>query len=348
MLKDLPAVAGASLALASAALFGLATPVLKLLGAGVGPWSAASAVYAGAALAGWLSRSDVSTEARVRPADAPRIAAMALLGAAIGPFALMWGLERTGALAASLALTLESVFTVALAWAWYREPLGRRAGAGVLATCLGALALAVDQSGGGATRITGLVAVAGATLAWSIDNNLSRPLAERDPGMLVMFKCATGAVLSCLMALASSEEWPVATTLAALALTGALGYGWSLRLYLRAQRSFGTARTASLFAAAPFIGALGAVALGERAFSPWIGIAAACLAAGVLLHATERHAHEHLHEPVEHEHAHRHDDGHHDHPHALPMPELHSHRHVHTALRHAHPHVPDAHHTHSH
>src|SRR4029079_4522193 len=109
--------------------------------------------------------------------------------------------------------------------------------------------------------------------------------------------------------------WP----LAGLIAVGATGYGLSLRLYLKAQRSLGAGRTASVFAAAPFCGALLAWALGEPTGIFAVG-AGAIMVVGLVLHMTERHEHAHAHEPVEHDHAHRHDDAHHDHVHD-PMPE---------------------------
>ena len=131
-------------------------------------------------------------------------------------------------------------------------------------------------------------------------------------------------------------------------IVGASGYGLSLRLYLLAQRAFGAARTGSVFAFAPFIGAALAVALGDR--TPGLPMLAggALMLVGVALHLAESHAHEHAHDETTHEHAHRHDDGHHDHVHD-PMPAgPHSHAHKHAPVRHAHPHVPDSHHAHRH
>jgi ABC-type nickel/cobalt efflux system permease component RcnA len=129
---------------------------------------------------------------------------------------------------------------------------------------------------------------------------------------------------------------------------GATGYGLSLRVYLLAQRAFGAARTGSVFAFAPFIGAGLAVMLGDRSAGWWMAGGGALMMAGVVLHLAESHAHEHEHDALEHEHAHRHNDGHHDHVHTeWPVGE-HSHRHSHAAVRHSHPHVPDAHHTHRH
>ena len=117
---------------------------------------------------------------------------------------------------------------------------------------------------------------------------------------------------------------------------------------LLAQRAFGAARTGSVFAFAPFIGALGAVALGDRSVSVGMLVGGILMLAGVSLHLAESHGHEHVHDELEHEHAHTHDDGHHTHAHD-PMPTgAHSHPHRHEPMRHAHPHVPDAHHTHDH
>jgi ABC-type nickel/cobalt efflux system permease component RcnA len=117
---------------------------------------------------------------------------------------------------------------------------------------------------------------------------------------------------------------------------------------LLAQRTFGAARTGSVFAFAPFIGAAGAFALGERSASALMAVGGGLMVLGVLLHLMERHSHAHAHEALEHEHAHSHDDEHHLHTHQ-PMPDgTHSHWHTHAPLQHEHPHVPDAHHRHRH
>jgi hypothetical protein len=119
-------------------------------------------------------------------------------------------------------------------------------------------------------------------------------------------------------------------------------------LYLLAQRAFGAARTGSVFAFAPFLGAAAAYGLGERGASWLLLLGGVLMVLGVLLHLAEAHDHAHTHEAIEHEHAHRHDDGHHDHGHDVMPTGAHSHRHRHAAVTHAHPHVPDAHHTHGH
>ena len=137
---------------------------------------------------------------------------------------------------------------------------------------------------------------------------------------------------------------------AALALLGcgATGYGLSLWLYLLAQRRLGAARTASIFALAPFVGAVVAWALAGTLPGPAQTVASALFALSVLLHLTEHHQHAHRHDPVEHVHAHRHDDGHHAHAHSPPVQGEHTHPHHHEAQEHSHEHAPDLHHDHRH
>jgi hypothetical protein len=146
----------------------------------------------------------------------------------------------------------------------------------------------------------------------------------------------------------SGETVPGVDSALALLAVGATGYGLSLRLYLLAQREFGAARTGSVFAFAPFIGAALALALGGQGASIWTLVGAALMLAGILLHLTERHLHEHDHGFVEHEHAHSHADLHHAHVHLEAVAGTHSHPHRHEPTRHAHAHTPDDHHRHAH
>jgi len=344
-----PIAAGVVLALISAVAFGLTTPVIAWAGRDAGPLTTAALLYAGAALAAGAMRLGA------RPAggaltrrDLPRIVAIAIAGAAIAPSLLAWGLVRAGATAGSLVLNLEAVLTVVLAWAIYREALGRRVIVAVALMAGGGAVLALDVGAHSATGLVGALAVAAATLAWAIDNTLTRALADRDPLQVIAAKGALGATLTAAIALARGEPRPAAWAIAALLACGATGYGVSLRLYLLAQRRIGAARTGSVFALAPFVGAAIAFALGDRSAGLATAGAAACFAIGVYLHVSEHHHHDHVHPPVAHDHAHRHDDGHHDHAHDPPVLGEHSHAHHHDRLAHSHDHAPDLHHDHVH
>jgi drug/metabolite transporter (DMT)-like permease len=348
MSLGLPALRGGLLALLAAVLFGVSTPLVQRFGAGIGAFSTAALLYAGAAAVGAMLRRTAAREARLARGDLPRLLAMAAFGAVIGPVALAWGLQHTSGASASLMLTLEAFFTTVLAWMLYRETMGGRVWTAMLLLLAGGAALVFDQQRSGEVHMLGLLAVLLATAAWGVDNILSRALAERDPGQVVMAKAALGAMATAALAYFSKESLPAMGQTLALVIIGATGYGLSLRFYLLAQRAFGAARTGSVFALAPFIGAGFAIVLGDRSGGGLMLVGGILMLAGVLLHLAESHGHEHGHEELEHEHAHRHDDGHHDHHHD-PMPAgEHSHVHRHSALRHQHPHVPDAHHGHRH
>ena len=342
-----PALRGGLLALTAAALFGISTPLVQRFGAGMGSFATAALLYAGAALIGAVLRRSIEQEARVQRRDVTKLAVMALFGAGIGPVALAWGLQHTSGTSASLMLTLEAVFTAGLAWLWYRETLDRRVILAMALLTLGGAALVIDRADAGSSQVLGLVAVVVATAAWGVDNTVSRALAERDPGQVVMIKGALGATATALLAVAFGEPVPRLWPALALLIVGASGYGLSLRFYLLAQRAFGAARTGSVFAFAPFVGATVAFMLGERSGSAWMLLGAALMAAGIVLHLAERHSHEHQHDAIEHEHAHSHDDPHHAQAHPVPTGR-HSHVHRHEPVRHAHAHVPDEHHAHRH
>lgn len=345
---NLPALRGGLLALLAAALFGVSTPLVQKLGLGLGPFTTAALLYVGAAVIGALLRQKVDKEARVLRTDMPRLLAVALFGAVLGPVALAWGLQRTSGTGASLMLTLEALFTAVLAWRLYGETMDRRVRAAMLLLLAGGVLLILDQGLASGGQWLDLLSVLAATAAWGMDNTLSRALAERDPAQVVLTKAALGATATVVLALVAGEPPPSWGAALGLMAVGATGYGLSLRFYLLAQREFGAARTGSVFAFAPFIGAALAFALGDRSAGWGMALGGLLMLAGVALHLAETHDHEHEHEALEHEHAHRHDDGHHDHHHDV-MPEgAHSHPHRHEPVRHSHAHVPDVHHGHDH
>jgi drug/metabolite transporter (DMT)-like permease len=226
--------------------------------------------------------------------------------------------------------------------------MDRRVWAAMLLLLAGGVLIILDQGLAASGQWLGLLAVLAATAAWGTDNTLSRALAERDPGQVVLIKSALGVAATTVLAFVAREPVPGLGPAAGLVVIGATGYGLSLRFYLLAQREFGAARTGSVFAFAPFIGAALAFGLGDRSAGWGLALGGLLMLLGVALHLAESHDHEHHHEALDHEHAHRHDDGHHDHHHDPMREGPHSHSHRHEPKRHRHAHVPDAHHGHGH
>jgi drug/metabolite transporter (DMT)-like permease len=339
-------------ALAAAALFGAGAPLAKRLLAEVAPAMLAALLYAGAGLTAlpFAARAWRRREAPLRRADLPLLAGVVLFGGVAGPLLLMFGLVRTSASLASLLLNLEAVFTVAIAVVAFREHLGGR-GLGALAVIVAGCALSTFVAGAAGVERghwTGPLAVAGACVAWAVDNNLTQRLSLRDPLAIVAVKGLGAAPVALAIARLGGAPWPPATALAGGLLLGAFSYGLSLLLYVRAARALGAARTGMLFAAAPFIGAALAVPIAGERPSLRLVAAALLIAGGVALLLAEQHEHQHTHDPLEHEHTHVHDE-HHQHVHRGDEgPEPHSHGHRHEPVTHAHAHASDAHHRHKH
>jgi len=204
---------------------------------------------------------------------------------------------------------------------------------------------------GSALRAGGAVgplAIAGACLAWAIDNNLTRKVSVNDAMLIACIKGLIAGAVSVALALEFGAQMPPVATSVRAALVGFVGYGLSLTLFVVALRNLGTARTGAYFSLAPFIGASLAVALGAPLTGTLI-IAGLFMGAGVWLHLTEIHVHRHRHSRLQHEHLHVHD-AHHQHHHdpAWHGQEPHSHPHVHEPMEHSHPHYPDVHHRHEH
>jgi drug/metabolite transporter (DMT)-like permease len=344
---------GAPLALASAALFGASTPFAKLLIGRLDPWMLAGLLYAASGV-GLLAFAALrrglgapSGEAPLRRSDVPWLAGVILFGGVAGPVLLMIGLAATTASAASLLLNLEGLATMAIAWVVIRENVDRRILVGALAILAGAVLL--SWTGGAMGFGWGALAIAGACLAWGVDNNLTRKLSSADPVQIATIKGLAAGTINLAIAFGLGAALPGVDAVAAAGLVGFLGYGVSIALFVLALRHLGTARTAAYFSTAPFIGAVLALALFAEPITWQLAAAGFLMGVGVWLHLAERHEHEHIHEPMEHEHRHVHDE-HHRHAHASgdPLGEPHTHRHRHDRLAHAHPHYPDLHHRHSH
>ena len=354
---------GATCGIAAAALFGASAPVAKLLLPEARPLVLAALLYAGAALALTIGRAVRSrrrgtaaaagdeAEPRLRRSDWTALAAVTISGGVIGPVLMLLGLERVSGVAGSLLLNLEAPFTMLVAVALFREHVDRRGVAAAALIVGGGLALAWSEGDLSADPL-GALALAGACLAWAVDNNLTQRLSLRDPVAIVQLKASGAALGNALLAasLDASARVPDRRVVGAALVLGALSYGASILLDVYALRLVGAAREAAYFATAPFFGALLAVPLlGER-----IGVrealAATLMIAGVRLLLRERHEHLHRHAPLLHEHVHTHDDGHHAHAHDAPVAPgvAHSRPHAHEAVAHSHPHVSDAHHRHEH
>lgn len=340
---------GVPAALGAALLFGMGTPMAKLLLENVSPWLLAGLLYLGSGIGltiyRWLNRSPA---VRLPVREKFWLAGAIVSGGIIGPVLLMLGLTGMPASGASLLLNAEGVFTALLAWFAFKENFDRRIALGMVAIVIGAIVLSWPEE----ARFAGwcpALAVLGACLAWGIDNNLTRKVSLVDATWIASAKGLTAGCVNMALALFLGSPLPGWPNLMGALVVGFLAYGVSLALFVISLRHLGTARTGAYFSIAPFFGAVLSVAImGEPVTVPLL-VAGGLMALGIWLHLTERHMHEHRHEVVEHEHEHIHD-MHHQHSHDVPLDPAAKHRHIHQheEQTHVHAHFPDVHHRHDH
>ena len=345
-------------ALAAAALFGASTPVSKTMLAGLKPFMLASLCYFGSGLAlsawklfsGAVREPGAARESALALKDWPYIAGFILAGGVLAPVLLFKGLLLTTSSGASIMLNLELIFTSLIAWVVFKEHTGLKFWSAAALVAAGAVLLSVDFSDFSFSLEKGSVLVAMSAFFWGVDNNLTAKLSIKDPVAIALIKGLAGGAVNLALAFWTGElVWAPVSWLPGLAL-GAVSYGISLVLFIKAMRGLGAARSGAVFGAYPFFGALLSVVFLKEPLTFPLGSAFILMAAGFCLMLSERHSHEHWHEELRHEHLHTHDDFHHEHGHKeLAAPDvLHTHPHAHAPARHSHDHLPDPHHRHTH
>ena len=336
------------LALLAAALFGAATPASKWLLGALTPLQLAGLLYLGAALA--VTPALLRARARTLPQDRAgrrRLVGVIVLGGGLAPVLLLSGLRLASAASVSLWLVLELAATALLGALCFRDRLGVAGWLGVL-VALAAGVLLVGLEGAAGPRAGAFVAAA--CLCWALDNHWTALIDGVPAAALTFWKGATAGLVNLALGSWLAPLAAPASAVGAALATGALCYGASLVLYVRAAQALGATRAQVAFASAPLVGVgLAALALGEP-LGPLQLVAAAALALSVVLVLRDRHAHVHRHPALAHFHWHRHDDGHHGHAHEQGLGDAtaHAHWHEHAPQSHAHPHWPDLHHRHPH
>ncbi len=335
--------------LASAFLFGAATPASKALLGGIQAQALAGLLYLGAAL-GVLPL--VIRERTFRwPWRAGRSTLMLLAGAIVlggilGPLLLLLGLRAASAGSVSLWLNLEFVATVMLGHFVFREHLSPRGWIAAAGTLIAAVILAGGEGGGG---IFPVVLIAFGCLCWGFDNHFTALIDGISPAQTTLWKGIVAGAFNLLMggAVAGGAGQPVPVILALL--VGAVSYGFSITLYVNAAQGLGATRSQMVFSAAPFFGLLLSITVLAEDFTSAQVMAAVIMVISLLVLFSEKHAHAHRHDFLSHQHRHRHDGAHHDHAHdGLGATTSHAHWHKHKSQEHAHEHLPDLHHRHDH
>jgi drug/metabolite transporter (DMT)-like permease len=337
------------LAILSAFLFGVSTPLGKVLLSHWSPQQLAGLLYLGAAIgvfvpmllgrrgffSGTLSRTTVW-----------RLSGAILFGGILGPVFLLAGLKLASASSVSLWLNLEMVATAFLGILFFRDHLGKSGWVG--AVCIFAAGVLLSLGEGSAGLKAGIF-LALACICWGVDNNLTALIDGLLPMQSTFWKGLVAGLFNLGLGFWLQPPTGNAQSACAGLALGAVSYGASIALYIGAAQALGAARSQMIFASGPLFGLLLSQFMLKEPFHLIHGLALVFQAAGIFLLFRDKHEHAHTHLAMDHTHSHSHDDGHHTHIHeGEPSSFRHSHRHTHEAMAHRHPHWPDIHHRHEH
>ncbi len=339
-------------AVLAAALFGISSPISKILLTQIPPALMAALLYLGAGLGMSLlnlvahkTNGEVK-EGQLTHSELPYIAGMIILDIA-APICLMAGLTMTTAANASLLNNFEIVATALIALILFKEGIGKRLWIAISLITAASIILSFEDLSSFSFSL-GSVFVLLACVCWGFENNCTKMLSFKNPMHIVILKGFGSGLGSLLIFLLARE--PVGSLLyipAALAL-GFVAYGLSIYFYISAQRVLGAARTSAYYAVAPFIGtALSFGIFHDQPSLPFV-IALLIMITGAYFATSEKHSHLHNHPAITHEHRHSHGDGHHSHKHDEGVNGEHCHVHTHEECVHTHSHTPDLHHSHTH
>lgn len=331
-------------------LFGIATPLSKIMLSEINSFQLAGLLYIGAALAFLpfiVKHRKIEFSALTNIGKKKHLAGVILFGGFFGPLLLMLGLKTANAMSVSIWLNMELVATAILGVLFFKDHLDRHAVFGILLTLVAGVIISISETSSG---LLSALFILLACISWGIDNHLSAVIDGVSPQTLTFIKGVFGGLTNLTIGM-FLNNWHVQLHYIPLALViGVFSYGYSIVLYVSSAQNIGATRSQILFSTAPFWGILAAwILLGENINITLIA-SFIILTCGILLTNLSSHAHTHTHKKMIHIHMHTHDDGHHEHLHqeeVEPGTE-HSHVHEHKEYSHTHKHFPDIHHRHTH
>ncbi len=344
-------ISSVTLAFIAAILFGLATPLSKILLQGIEPFQLAGLLYLGAALVllpKFIKENGYRKVLEMNSANRFRILGAILFGGVAGPVALLFGLQLASAASVAMWLNLELVLTALLGHFIFKDYLGKLGWLGSLGAITAAVLL---SSAGGVAGLKAGSFVALACLFWGFDNHFTALIDEISPQTNTFLKGLFAGSINLAIGLSlTSYSVGWVETLAALVL-GSFSYGISIVLYIGAAHGIGATRAQIIFASAPFFGVGASILVLGEILSLIQITAAVLLVLSLIPLLLDKHLHKHDHGGVNHEHLHRHGEEHHEHSH--PDSKLlgwlpHTHQHEHEETTHLHPHLPSIHHRHRH
>ena len=331
-------------------LFGIATPISKILLEEMNSFQLAGLLYLGAAVAflPYVLKNRNREIQWIRATNQKKvIIGIIVFGGLLGPLFLLIGLKVASSSSVSIWLNMELVATAVLGVIFFKDHLDKPAIIGVLLTF--AAGVIVSMKDGLGSLLPALF-VTLACFSWGIDNHLTAIVDGASPKMITFIKGIFAGSMNLMLGTVLSDRGFALPHLGLALLVGMVSYGVSIVLYVSSAQQLGATRSQILFSTGPFWGVLAAFLILGEPISVFSIAAMLLLALGIVCTNVLVHEHSHHHLVVTHVHFHYHDDGHHEHEHDAGILSAlkHSHLHTHKAVDHVHNHYPDLHHRHIH
>jgi drug/metabolite transporter (DMT)-like permease len=335
------------LALISAALFGINTPVNKFLLSDINPFLLAGLLYLGASIGLFpiiLARGELPYLLKLNRSNRIRLSGSVILGGILGPILILSGLKFASASSVSLWLNLELAATTVLGFLFFKDFLGLKGWIGVVLALISGLILTVNEGNSG---ILSAALVGSACICWGFDNHFTALIDGISAVQSTFIKGLFAGTLNTAAGWYLSEKSVSSEFIFYALLLGSFSYGISIVLYIISAQKLGAIRSQIIFSSAPFFGVFFSMIFLSETISNLQVVSFSLFVFSIMLFIFEKHEHFHHHHETEHTHFHRHDDMHHEHHHDKKV-SYHEHLHRHKSDEHAHPHWPDMHHRHKH
>jgi drug/metabolite transporter (DMT)-like permease len=202
---------------------------------------------------------------------------------------LMTGLQSTSASFGSVLANIEGIATAIAAWCLFREKTSAPGVAGVIAVLAGVVLFTVTTDPE-ASDGRGPLLVGAAYLCWALDINLMRKAKNFDPAVATALRGIIGALVMGGVAAIKGEALPEAAAIAGGLLTGAIGFGISFILVLKALPLIGSAKAGAMFASAPVFGYVYSLAIEGGSIDLHRLAAMAVISVGILIAAADAFA----------------------------------------------------------
>jgi drug/metabolite transporter (DMT)-like permease len=287
-------------AITSALLFGISTTFNKIALENVSPLIIAGMIYfiGGVVLIAFrlsplnkriqqLFETSTQTEEKITRRDYQVLVYVIICGSIVAPLLLVYGLNQTTAVNASLLLNAEVLFTVAIALLFLRERGTIKDYLAIGVIVLGVVFLTTNGQfqNIGITGLSGNLLIICACLFWGIDNNLSKQLSKkRDILVVTGLKCFVGGTALLLLALIIGVNlyFPLSALPYVLSV-GAFSIALSIFFFTFALREIGAMRTGVIFSTSSLFGAVLAFLVLKEAFTIFQLFAGLIIISGVFL-----------------------------------------------------------------